>query len=1275
MKISLHIRRLVLALVILGSIGFAIWRVNKLRINEDIVEALPQTAGTEALTDILAHFGFANKLVVSVKSHSAHPSPDALIDFANTLHDSLLQNFEPYISTITLKTDFTAIQQVQRTLLEYLPVFLDTSDYQSLETAFAPEAIAATLTNARAQLLSPAGAFFKEQFVADPLGLSYLPLKKLAALSQGTEYVYYRNYIFSADTSVLLLFVNPVYPSSETRNNSIFIEKLRQTIDELETAADNQIDVSVYGGTLVALSNATQVKRDILYSMLIAIIGIVLLLGLYFKRASVFLLIVAPMVLGALGALAVLSFTTESVSIIALAMGSVLLGVTVEYTLHIYNHLRHAPDRRTLMGDIALPLLISCITTVVAFLCLALLDSPLLADLGWFAGLSVLFAGVFSLLFIPVVARPGSIRPPSERIDGWFKSVASRPLHTNWAALALVLGLTVVFIFTFRYVRIETDLYHLSYMSDEITKAEQELAKISSFTDRNIYVIARETDFYTAIGHLQRVKDSIEGHRFEQFFSPATVVPSTRLQNLRLARWEAFWTPERRRQVMESVHAECQRLGFGQRVSDSIAGVVHRSYAPLPARMALEMSKSIFSELVNATDDKIYLGGLIKVKEKDRQALIRRIEGAGQIFIADRSVMASKLAEYLRNDFQRLMNFTLVAAFLIIFLSFGRIELTLVTLVPMLISGLWISGTMGLAGVTFNVFNLIIISLVFGLGIDYSIFISMGMVQDRVTGGNRFLSYKTSILLSALTTLIGIGALSVARHPALRSIGTLSIIGIGSVVLLSFTLQPALFRLFVPVRTTWVRSFPRTFTDLFFSVTGILIFVAGCLVLSVGGAVLPVLPMSARSKKLAYHYLIWLFASIVVYGNPQVPKRKPNYQRADFKKPCIIIANHQSYLDIMLLLSLHPRISMMTADWVQHSPIFGYIVRKAGFAKASDGYLQAQEHIGKQLLEGYSVVIFPEGTRSTNLSIQRFHKGAFYLAEQLGTDIQPIVISGSGYMVSKGDVLMRMGYIILHFLPRYTPAMQLQMGTELPERAKAFRKLFSQAYTETDQLFRPVGRHRKVLMRNYLYFNPALEWYVRIKTRLEDNYLPIHRLLPEKGKILDLGCGYGMMSFMLRLLSPEREITGIDFDEKKITVAKASPLCTPGIQFIHADITTFDFGQYDAILLTDVLHYLPLEKQQLVLDQCLSALRPGGLLIVRDGDTSVARRHTATRLTEYLSTRLMKFNKTVDNTKQLHFFSQTELTDYLTKKGVITQKIQQSRVLSNVLLKCYFKTS
>jgi 2-polyprenyl-3-methyl-5-hydroxy-6-metoxy-1,4-benzoquinol methylase len=181
---------------------------------------------------------------------------------------------------------------------------------------------------------------------------------------------------------------------------------------------------------------------------------------------------------------------------------------------------------------------------------------------------------------------------------------------------------------------------------------------------------------------------------------------------------------------------------------------------------------------------------------------------------------------------------------------------------------------------------------------------------------------------------------------------------------------------------------------------------------------------------------------------------------------------------------------------------------------------------------------------------------------------------------------------------------------------------------------------------------------------MENNYTLFHSLVPEKGRILDIGCGYGFMSYMLHFLSAERTVTGVDYDEDKITTANHCYLKNDKVNFEYADVVSYTFEQHDAFIISDVLHYLQPQEQEQLLQRCLQQLAPGGVIIVRDGDADMSKRHEGTRLTEFFSTRLLGFNKTK---QQLSFFSGQHLKQLIEKMGASLEQIDNTKFTSNVI--------
>lgn len=113
----------------------------------------------------------------------------------------------------------------------------------------------------------------------------------------------------------------------------------------------------------------------------------------------------------------------------------------------------------------------------------------------------------------------------------------------------------------------------------------------------------------------------------------------------------------------------------------------------------------------------------------------------------------------------------------------------------------------------------------------------------------------------------------------------------------------------------------------------------------------------------------------------------------------------------MCLLQLTPKMVFVTNDWVWHNPFYGAVIHHAEFYPISDGMEKIFDRLSDLYQRGYSICIFPEGTRSEDCSILRFHKGAFFLARELNADLLPIFLHGAGHVLPKKDFMLREGSI------------------------------------------------------------------------------------------------------------------------------------------------------------------------------------------------------------------------------------------------------------------------
>ena len=204
----------------------------------------------------------------------------------------------------------------------------------------------------------------------------------------------------------------------------------------------------------------------------------------------------------------------------------------------------------------------------------------------------------------------------------------------------------------------------------------------------------------------------------------------------------------------------------------------------------------------------------------------------------------------------------------------------------------------------------------------------------------------------------------------------------------------------------------------------------------------------------------------------------------------------------------------------------------------------------------------------------------------------------------------------------------------------------------------------EALIQNYIYKGPIVEWYIRIKVKMEGNYRLFNRLIPTQGQITDIGCGFGPLCYMLSLLSDDRNILGIDYDEDKIAVAQHGWLRGDRLQFRHGNALEYPLPESDVFILNDMLHYMSYEHQRSLLLKCAGRLRPQGMMIIRDGNSANTSKHRLTRFTELLSTRIFNFNRT---TEELSFTTEAQLREIAATCGMNVETIPNDKYTSNTI--------
>ena len=1244
----------IIALTIVMSFG----AIN-IRYEEDINNFFPENK--QNVSHILSSLKYSNRLIVLISTNKDNSQYD-LLDCA----DELSAEFESSSvfrsnAEIRLRIDDKLIDSITDFIYSNLPLFIDEADYNRLDSLN----IEQRMRNNYTLLTSSIGGYIGDHIYRDPLGIGANRLKDLEMMGRGYKYSMIDGYILSEDNKTLMFYIDP----KSNSNHSALVKTIESTIEDFNFG---DLKIEYFGAPAVAYYNALQIKRDSITTLNIAIIIVIMFILYAFKSRRNILLLLAPVLFGILFSLSIIYLIQGNISLIAVGAGSIIFGLAFSYAIHFISHLEHSPNIREVIKELVFPLTIGSITTIGAFLGLLFTNSKLLQDFGLFSSLSLIGTTLFTLIFLPQLVQVNK----TKRTEGTFikrvYGIVGRSHENNKLLIGIILFMTTISAIFFNEVHFDSNMMNLNYMPRHLSKSE---SKIHSFINKNedesnVMIIASGETLDEAIStytNLSASLDSLQANeRIISFRTVAPYVINDSIQKVRIERWHDYWTEKRIEETLNIISRSEEKLGFERGVFSEFDKLLKSNYKTIDYEKNSTFAK-LFPEWINPIDSSILFISQILIADSQKDSVYQQLTKYKGVLAADRTYFASMMSEDVSENFYLVLYICGLLIFSILLLSYGRLELALITFSPMMIAWLIIIGLMSMFNLEFNIVTIILSAFIFGIGDDFSIFVMDGLLSNYKDGSKVLSYHKRAIFISALSLIVGMGALIFAKHPAMYSLGLVSLIGMAVVVLVSYTVQPFLFNIFISNQTS-KGGFPFTIKSLFVTIYAFGLFVIGCFTVQLI-ILLTNLFICQKTRREAFVHLItcW-FTDWFIRVMPTVKRIKVNEHNEDFTKPALIIANHQSFIDILLLLGLNRKFIMVTNSWVWNSPFFGRIVRFLGFFHTAEGYENSIESLKQKVDRGYSIVVFPEGTRSKDNEIKRFHKGAFYIANKLNLDIIPIIIYGTGLVSSKNQPFyIKYGNLVTKILPRIT-ANSIIYGSDYRERCKAISKYFRSEYNNVYEEYNRASNNyfRDTVIKNYIYKGAVLEWYMRIKLHLEKWYDTYDRLLPRSGHIVDLGCGYGAMSYMLQMLSNKRIITAIDYDNEKISVAANCFSKNDKIEFSSANIRTYKIPAADGYIISDVLHYIDKEAQQRVIESCIKKLSPHGVILIREGDNSQSENHKNTEATERWSTKYMKFNK-VDG--ELTFISQHEIFAIAHNNDMNIEIIECSHNTSNILYK------
>jgi len=766
-------RRRLLALLVALLWIVSLAGLATLEVDEDIRSMIPRDPPELARQfEFLQQSPLSGKVLVQVSAREG-AGTDGLLRAADRLARGM---GPPLFSRVMTGPPVERGREFVPFLIRTLPALFTERDRERAVELLAPDQVRDRLEGILRSLRAPEGWANRAVHGRDPLGLRLLALRKLRHVSPIPEVRVEKGHFLSPDGRHVLLVAETPVPMTDAEGGKALIARFRELSSDLPPS----VGAFLYSGHLYTVANAETVREDLLLVLSVSSAALVLLFLVFVRSWNGLLILLVP-ASTLLVASAGTGLVYEPVSAITLGFGAVLLGISVDFGIHVYFALRRAAPERAAeaAGRVAVPVLFGGLTSMAAFGVLLLSRIPGQQQLGLFSLIGLACALVLSLVALPHGIRPGRGTPG--RGSG---PQAFRPRWVVWIWVLFLLAAG----WQATRLGFEGDLRELNRAPAEIREREARLTRAWGGLLGRALVTTGGRDIASALPANDRVFD-----RLAATFPPSAVMslapllPSRAAQRENRARWRAFWSEDRVRATRRALLDAGRDLGFSPDAFDPFFDWIEAD-APLvaPEDLARAGLGEILESFVVRSGSGVRLLSMAPDAPEVRAALGGLLQGPGDVEVISPSGFGDALGRALSRDFLFFVLGAVGAVLLLLGLlhrSAARLGLSLVPVVTGLAAAF---GGMSLLGVSLNAFNMVAVVLIIGLGVDYGVFMTMRGTGAEGRGTER------AVLVSGLTTLAGFGALALASHPALHAMGVTVLLGVGAAVPAALLVIPAL---------------------------------------------------------------------------------------------------------------------------------------------------------------------------------------------------------------------------------------------------------------------------------------------------------------------------------------------------------------------------------------------------------------------------------------------------------------------------------------------------
>ena len=798
----------------LMAVTFALFVVfaAQLRYEEDITKLLPDTEKSKAGRAAFGQLGIKDKIFIQIERQSDSVAPDEMAAMCDELIDSILSpdSCSHLIKHILYRIEDDWMVNGIDYALEHFPSLLPESVYPLFDSLLTPDAVAATMhSNAETLAEDPEGNL-SNVLPYDPANLRSAMMK--AAMPQrsmmNTKTI--ERHFFSTDSNVVIAYLTPNVGSFDSKASAKIVKRMDKCVDEFNQSHTSAKAV-YHGASVLSAGNSNRIKSDTIITIGISLVIILVVILLCYSKWSTISMIVVPLLYGTAMAMGAMYLIKGQMSIMALGLAAPILGIAMSYIMHVVTHYKYVGDPVTVLREQATPVCLSCLTTIGAFAGLLFTTSDLLRDFGIFASIALVGTTLFALVFLPHFFTANRSERNSKAFALLEKINSYAPDRNRWLVGALAVLSVVCIVISLipaTKVHFDNNLQNIGYRSQSVEHSEQIYREHINHGGILKYYATESADLDSAIEASKLLNAKVDSlYRvgvIRQYSGIASMIASVEEQQANINRWKGYWTTERVSQARANIGKAAKTEELDPDMFDPFFTLVEADYEPesiyesgiVPDELMCNFVEKIAGSGQQAADSVKYLVFTsVLTDDTNSYRVADVLTQSPNVIVADPFYYTGDMVNIVHKDFNIVLLISSIFVILVLLVSYRSIVMALLAFMPMFLSWYIVQGIMAIFHIDFNLINIVLSSFIFGVGVDYSIFISNGLLAAERGHNLKLLDHhKTAITFSAFMLVVVLASLLLAVHPTLHSVGLCALIGMVSTISISYCLQPFLFR-------------------------------------------------------------------------------------------------------------------------------------------------------------------------------------------------------------------------------------------------------------------------------------------------------------------------------------------------------------------------------------------------------------------------------------------------------------------------------------------------